>query len=321
MGGTVKHEKDLTEASADAPETATISRRVFFRRAGTTMLVAAGGPTALAACGEQSPARSYVGTPSPAVSPPPEGVYRFFTASEARALGVVVDALLPSEGGIPGARDAGVVTFVDHRLAADEGVPTFTDPPFAKTYEGDSPPGPDTDEVVWIPAGELYRYGPQEVDLTARQIYRGGLEALDRHARRRFGTPLENLSPGQAHQVVADLSDGKVEMQADEPSTLTLFDTLFSDVGQGWLADPMYGGNRNLEVWRAIGYPGAQRAYTPQEMHSGHTDRGPQDFAQLHASAPGVPDSAGALPQSGDLAAHIEGPQGEALGFVCETSP
>jgi gluconate 2-dehydrogenase gamma chain len=314
-------DREPVDGETAAPQRGEISRRVFFRRAGTTVLVAAAGPAALAACGDETPARSYVGVPSPAINPPPEGIYRFFTAIEARALGVVVDALLPSEGGIPGARDAGVVTFIDHRLAADEGVPTYTDPPFAMTYEGSEPPGPDTDQIIWVPAGELYRYGSQEVQLSSRALYRRGLEALERHALRRFGSSLTDLTPGQAHSVVRDLADGRVPTEPGEPSALALFETLFSDVGQGWLADPMYGGNRNLEVWQAIGYPGAQRAYTPQEMRSGHTARQPQDFAQMHASAPGIVDGAGQLPESGDLAAHIEGPQGEALEFVCRTTP
>jgi gluconate 2-dehydrogenase gamma chain len=31
-------------------------------------------------------------------------------------------------------------------------------------------------------------------------------------------------------------------------------------------SDPVYGGNRNFVGWQLIGYPGAQRAYLPDEI-------------------------------------------------------
>ena len=30
--------------------------------------------------------------------------------------------------------------------------------------------------------------------------------------------------------------------------------------------DPMYGGNRDMVGWKLIGYPGAQRQYTPDDI-------------------------------------------------------
>ena len=36
---------------------------------------------------------------------------------------------------------------------------------------------------------------------------------------------------------------------------------LFQDTQQGFLADPIYGGNRNMAAWKMIGFPGAHYDY------------------------------------------------------------
>jgi gluconate 2-dehydrogenase gamma chain len=46
----------------------------------------------------------------------------------------------------------------------------------------------------------------------------------------------------------------------------------------------MYGGNRDLVGWTLIGYPGAQRQYTPKEMQDPNFSRPPQSLAQLMAN-------------------------------------
>ncbi|MWL74804.1 gluconate 2-dehydrogenase subunit 3 family protein, partial [Escherichia coli] len=36
---------------------------------------------------------------------------------------------------------------------------------------------------------------------------------------------------------------------------------LLSDTKHGYLADPMYGGNKGMKAWIAIGFPGARASY------------------------------------------------------------
>ena len=43
----------------------------------------------------------------------------------------------------------------------------------------------------------------------------------------------------------------------------------------------MYGGNRDLIGWRTVGFPGAQRAYSPEEMLDPDFHREPQSLSQL----------------------------------------
>jgi gluconate 2-dehydrogenase gamma chain len=60
---------------------------------------------------------------------------------------------------------------------------------------------------------------------------------------------------------------------------------------EGMFSDPVYRGNRDLVGWKLIGYPGAQRAYTPLDMQDeGYfTKREPQSIERLHPCSPGKP--------------------------------
>lgn len=298
-----------------------ISRRRFFRSAGGfAALTAATGSAVLDACSSPAEPPGYVGSPSPAMKPQPDGVLRFFTPHEAATLAVLMDQVIPGAARVPSASEAGVVNFVDQRLARDQGVPTFTDPPFARPYAGDRPPGPDTDEVVWVPEDELYRYGVQEVELSSDEVYRRALERIDRSATDLFGAPLVELRAKRQESIYERLTKGRLPAFRGSPSSGLFVDLLASDAAQGWLADPMYGGNRDLSVWKAIGYPGAQRAYTPQEMNTGHTRRPPQSFRQMDPSVAGEAHLGVTLPEAGAEAATVRGPSGDEVEFRCETS-
>jgi gluconate 2-dehydrogenase gamma chain len=269
----------------------------------------------------QAPA-AYEGAPSPAVSPQPSGVLNFFNSNEAAVIGGLLDQAIPGAPGVPGASEAGVLDFIDQRLARDEGVPTFMSPPFARAYSGPTPPGPDTDEVIWVPVDVLYRYGIQEVELSSAQVYRRSVELLDEYCERRFGSGFASLSKQQQGTVWDALSNGNVDTFVDSPTSSRFVNLLSSDAAQGWLADPMYGGNRNLSVWKAIGYPGVQRAYTPAEMRSGRPQhRQTQSFAMMHASEPGNPAAGVLLPESGTEAGDVTGPSGDTVEFGCRTTP
>ena len=39
------------------------------------------------------------------------------------------------------------------------------------------------------------------------------------------------------------------------------FEQTIKDVKEGFFADPIYGGNRDMVAWRMIGYPGARYNY------------------------------------------------------------
>src|SRR3954454_11025441 len=263
-----------------------VTRRAFLKGAGATA-AGVGAAAVLANCAPSgpTPAAGYVGQPSPAMAPPPEGVYRFFDADEARTVQAVLDRLIPSSKGVPSARDAGAISYIDNRLATDEGTPTYTDPPYAKTYTGEHPPGPNTDQVIWVRADELTRYGVQDVDQPSQEVYRRGVASLNAYARDRFGKDFADLKGEQQDELIQNTAHDKVSHFSD-PAGSTFFNVVNEDAWEGYLCDPMYGGNRNMAVWKALDYPGAQRGYTPIEMKQG-TKRPPQSLRMMMPEQPG----------------------------------
>src|SRR3954451_3476883 len=115
-----------------------VSRRAVIRNVG----VAAGSaPVLLHACPPNTDTPPpYERPPSPALKAQPPGVLRYFTANEAGVIGAFLDDVIPGAPGVPSASEAGVIDFIDQRLSADQGVPTYTSPPHAKAYNGPKPP-------------------------------------------------------------------------------------------------------------------------------------------------------------------------------------
>jgi gluconate 2-dehydrogenase gamma chain len=155
---------------------------------------------------------------------------------------------------------------------------------------------------------ELPRYGYQSF-LTPREIYLLGLEQVEQFAQSQFGQGMADLDTEQLEEVVRALAAGEIgstsagqEQEVDEegggdeeqgfspPSFQDFFQTVRQHVIEGMFADPAYGGNRNMVGWRLIGYPGAQRAYTPRNIKTPGIGRrlAPQSLAELPPFNPGV---------------------------------
>src|SRR5690606_25255280 len=134
----------------------TVSRRSILA---ATPLAAVGG-LSLAGCTPESDSTSLaegdVRAPARHPLPPADApqTLRFFTAEEARAVEAVVSRLMPDDGNGPGAAQAGVVVYIDAKLAQFEGFPdpAYHAPPFA---------APDGGPGIEVEEDQLYRYGYQ----------------------------------------------------------------------------------------------------------------------------------------------------------------
>jgi gluconate 2-dehydrogenase gamma chain len=305
----------LPLARSDAEE---LSRRQFLRRIAVTAAATTATGAVLEACAPASETPpGYLGEPSSAPIPEASEIAQPLSAEEVATLDALVERFLPSSAGVPGASSSGVVDYVQRRLTRAEGIPTYVEPPFVRTYDGASPPGPDTDQVIWVHASELYRYGIQNVELPADEQYHEGLAALDAWARKKHGAAFRDLDAKAQDAVVGDLSSSTADTFREQLTANAFFNLVYNDAMQGWLADPTYGANRDLAVWRYVGYPGAQRMYTPAELQTGHTLREPQSLADLPKMHPGQPEPHVVLPIKGQDADDVEGTLGR-RGFVCD---
>jgi gluconate 2-dehydrogenase gamma chain len=149
--------------------------------------------------------------------------------------------LIPPDPQTPGGKDAGCAVFIDRQLAGPYGQSAglYTAPPFEK---GDKQQGPQSS------------FGPAE-------LYRKGFAALDEHVRtERHGHSFAALDAAQQDAVLQDLEGGKIKFGGSLDAQ-TFFEQVLKDVQQGFFADPIHGGNRDMCAWKMIGFPGARYDY------------------------------------------------------------
>lgn len=300
-----------------------ISRRSFLKLAGASLGVAVGAAACDVMQQEEQATRQfdlplsnraqYPDVPGPAELPPP-GTLGFFTPEEAITVEALTATILPGTPEDPGAREAGIVFYIDGLLWYDRGFGTRTyyRPPFAMAYEGNSPPtfrNLTNTEILWVPKDMMSRFGWQSI-LTPREFYRVGVMTVNNYASSNHGGRYADLSEEQQEEIMTALADDEMDPIGGLPSS-EFFNMLRDHTVEGMFGDPVYRGNRDLVGWKLIGYPGAQRAYTPIDMkdEEAFTKRDPQSIAMLHPFNPGEPSHPNAiLPVSGSGTPGIEPP-------------
>jgi gluconate 2-dehydrogenase gamma chain len=179
------------------------------------------------------------GTATPPIQVRP-GPWLFFTADEASLVEAAVDRLIPPDNRGPGGKDAGCAVYIDRQLAGpygrSEGL--YTRPPFM--------PGAATQ-------------GYQSPDAPAAR-YRSGLKALADHIKSTFaGKAFSDLAAADQDKVLSGLESGSIELK--DVKSAALFALLLQNAQEGFFADPIYGGNRDMAGWKLVGFPGARYDY------------------------------------------------------------
>jgi gluconate 2-dehydrogenase gamma chain len=90
--------------------------------------------------------------------------------------------------------------------------------------------------------------------------YCEGLAALDRACSSKpGGEAFADLAAGEQDAVLHELEKGELKLEGVNGQAF--FDQAVKDIQMGFLADPVYGGNRNMVAWKMIGFPGARYNY------------------------------------------------------------
>ena len=178
-----------------------------------------------------SPAQAQTNSPTQAYSP------GYFTREEWVFLHAACARLIPADENGPGAVELGVPEFIDREM----------DGPFGH-------------------AANWYMHGPfasglpglgYQSPLTPRAVYRAGISAVDVHCRRMFGNKsFSELPATQQDSVLTDLEKGALDFE--NVSGTSFFGFLLQNTKEGYLADPLHGGNKNMGSWKMIGFPGAR---------------------------------------------------------------
>jgi gluconate 2-dehydrogenase gamma chain len=196
-------------------------------------------------------------------SPPAfvKGPWLFFEAGEASAVEALVDRLIPPDPDTPGGKDAGCAVYIDRQLAGPYGrrAGLYISPPFIK--------------------GTMEQ-GPQDEDGPAAQ-YRKALAALDQYCKKQKSGPFASLSDADKDAVIGDLESGAAKL--DGVDGQAFFNLLLKNTKEGFFADPIYGGNRDMCAWRMIGFPGARYDY--RDWVNRHNKRYPHPPVSFTARA------------------------------------
>lgn len=166
--------------------------------------------------------------------------------SEAAVFGAMADRVFPPDAESPGAQELGFVPYLDGQLAG-----------------------------AWGHGQGLYHHGPYhepqssgmgyQLALLPIDLYKQVAQKIDAYAQKTAGKAFASLSPDQQDKIMTDMAAGKIDFgyaQTENGYTSASFFAEFQQrVNEALFADPMYGGNINMEGWKWVGFPGDPMAY------------------------------------------------------------
>jgi gluconate 2-dehydrogenase gamma chain len=230
-------------------------RRIFLKQVAAVVGAAplAGATTAIATAAQARPTEPSTGEPF-------STAWLFFNADEARTADAALARLIPTDDDGPGAREAGVVVFLDRQLAG-----------------------------AWGHGDHFYRKGPfllgtpqqgYQLAFTPAEMFRLGFAKLDENARKLRGAAFADLTPEQQDELLTQAEQGKLDF-GTLPSGM-FFASLVDAAMEGFFSDPIYGGNRNKIGWKLVGFPGVHASYANDiERHGITWSRAPASIADV----------------------------------------
>ncbi len=206
----------------------TIRRRNFLMGAGTAVAATLAPPAAEA----QTPPAAAAPTdqPQPLLT---------LTATEQAFFAAAADTMIPADELSPSGSDCGVAIFIDRQLAGayGAGARLYRDGPFAKAKP---------------------EFGYQ-LPLNPREFFRAGIAAANDWSRKTYGKDFDRLADADRVTALKTMEAGKAEFSG--MSSRGFFEALLQITMEGFFADPIYGGNRDMAAWKMVGYPGLPATY------------------------------------------------------------
>lgn len=204
-----------------------LRRRDFLRGAAGIALISALAPARTEAEAAAVTAAAY--TPA------------YFTSTEWAFIHAAVDRLIPADGNGPGGVEAGVPVFLDRQMQLPYGHGAY--------WYMQGPFHPEAAPTLGY-----------QMALTPRALYRAGIAAIDHAAQQAHGKPFAALD-APARDTILTLAD-QGRLASDVALGAAFFALLLRNTREGYFADPMYGGNRDMAAWKFIGFPGARADFT-----------------------------------------------------------
>jgi gluconate 2-dehydrogenase gamma chain len=235
---------DKPSERSDKPAENTLDRRNFFKIVGAAGAIPLAAAPAAAMSGndmagmKMAAANDSAAAPATAAAAEKPG-YIFFNANEAAFIEAAVDVLIPHDDTGPGALELGVNTYIDRQMAGAYG----------KGYRLylAGPYGEGTPEQGW------------QLAMTPSELIRGGIADADAYAQSSQKDFFSSLPREKQVAVMQEIEAGKASF-ATVPAK-NFFGELLALVTEGYLGDPIYGGNEGKAAWTMLGFPGANAMY------------------------------------------------------------
>ena len=168
---------------------------------------------------------------------------KFFTEAEAHTVMAAAERILPADESGPGATDANVVVYIDRQLAGPYGKDKFR---YTKT--------------PWIESVPEHGYQGKE---SPREMYRAGVRVL--------GDDFAKLSAEDQDRRLLEIEK------------TYFFQMLRTHTIEGFLCDPLHGGNAGMIGWQLVGFPGPLMGYREEvEKQETLVRRKPKSLAQVY---------------------------------------
>jgi gluconate 2-dehydrogenase gamma chain len=157
------------------------------------------------------------------------------------ALTAIVNRLIPADATGPSGVEAGVITFIDRQLSGRFGA--------AAEWYMQGPWATGTPSQGW------------QLAITPALLYRKSLLALDRWCQGTKSKSFADLAASEQDDVLTQIEADRIDLEGI--SSAVFFEMIRENAIEGYLSDPLYGGNRNMAAWKMIGFPGANPVLTP----------------------------------------------------------
>jgi gluconate 2-dehydrogenase gamma chain len=105
-------------------------------------------------------------------------------------------------------------------------------------------------------------------------VYRAAIAAVNRYTADAKGRAFAALATEDQDAVLTAIEKGEAELKGPVAAK-AFFGLLLQNTIEGFFADPIYGGNRDMAGWTMIGFPGARYDYRDWVGRHGEAYPGP----------------------------------------------
>jgi gluconate 2-dehydrogenase gamma chain len=224
---------------ADDKNSADISRRRFVKNSGYVAGGLVGGGIIGSIFGVKWDGSEQASTTGPEETNYNRALMYFTRQKDFETLSAATERIFPEDDNGPGAIKLGVPYFIDHQLAG--------------SY------GRNDQEYMQGPFHKGTKYQGYQTPLKRHEIFMEGIRALDRESNNKHNSAFTDLEADQQDKILQQFEADKVNLKGVDAAQF--FNMLRDATLAGAYADPLYGGNADMNGWKMKEYPGSQMSY------------------------------------------------------------